>query len=362
MFEIKSLRVILISCFIFLACGNSQTTLSASKKKTSKSLQYFCDFDSDSFSSEWKISKNIKGELDKFEHFKPNNRYGCTFDVEIPDSFQNTTIVVRATFKYRIFSNKSASFSAKQNDGKQVLWKGKSFSGDSAKWEVFQDSILIPANRKEKLKLRLHPYNPKSTTFDIDSVTIILKQKEFPSFVRDIKKHISKFPTVKINNPIFESISLVSLINGKLEPSYFELDKDGYVTASNNFFDIQVNNSKEQHGFLFGGTTNFKKATKVNRLALIYKYKGEITEVYRNNRMASNQIYGNEIWLGKEGFKLTIDSTNWFCYGYNQLSSFQILKEQKLLIVNIDYSQDHPLFHFPELDTIINKKEDISAN
>lgn len=362
--KVKSKLLVLIHCCILLACGTSQTSLSPTISNTSKSAEYFCDFNKKSVGKEWKISNNLKGELNKFEHFETDKRYGHTFDIEVPDSFQNTTLIVKASFKFRNFSNKPSgfAFSAKEQDGNQIIWEGKSFIGDSGKWEVFEDSILIPANREANLKLRLHPYNLHKTSFDIDSITIVLKQKEFPSFVKDIKEHISEFPTIKVKNPLFESVSLVSLINDKLEASNFEFDKDSNIIGSNDFFDIEVNNFKEQNGYLFGGITKFKKTTKVNRLALIYKYKGEITEVYRNNRMASSQIFGNEIWLGKEGFKLTVDSTNWFCYGYNQLSSFQILKEQKLLIVNIDYSQDHPLFHFPELDTIINKKENISVN
>ena len=360
----KSIFVGLILFLIVSACGKHTKSNDILINNNVKSTYFFCDFDNDSIGSQWTIKDNLKGIEDKYEHFEPDERYGHTFDIEVPDSFQNKTLVIKVSFKYRNFSNKASAFAftAKQKGGNQILWEGKSFLCDSAKWGVFEDSILLPANQEANTQVRLHPFNPNNISFDIDSITILLKQKEFPSFTNDIKNNINKFPIVIINNPLFQSVSLVSFINDKLEPSSFKFNEEGDIIGSNDFFDIEIKNSKEKNGVLFNGVSKFKKPTKVNRLAIIYKYKGEITEVYRNNRMASNQIYGNEIWLGKEGFKLTIDSTNWFCYGYNQLSSFQILKEQKLLIVNIDYSQDHPLFHFPELDTIINKKEDISAN
>lgn len=329
-----------------------------------KSGFFFCDYDSSSLSKEWKINhKMIKNEDNKFERYEKHQLYGHAFDFTIPDSLSNKNILIKVCFKYRNLSEKPGKyvFSSINKERKYNLWESKPFLSDSGKWAIFQDSIIISDIKNQNTSIRLYPYNPKKTIFDLDSLTIIIQQKKFPSFLTDIKQNYNHFPKVKLNSPIFHSVALASMINNQYKKSSFELS-DSIITGKNDYFNIEVNPINKSDEFLCSIQTKFKKTTEINRLALIYKYKGKITEVYRNNRIAANEIKGNEIWLGKQGFKLTIDSLNWFCYGDNNVSSFQVLKKQKLLVVNIDYSQDHPLFHFPKMDTIINHKEDISAN
>ncbi len=361
--SLKQILLFFISILI-VGCNSNQTGSEIQFDSNKKSISFFLDYDSDSTSKEWNISnKMIKNEGNKFERYEKNELYGHTFDLTIPDSFSNSSVVVKTSFKYRVHSIKAGKyvFSASNKKGGNNLWEGKSFIADSGQWAIFQDSIIIPAKREPKIDIRLHPYNPNKTTFDIDSCTITLQQKIFPSFLTDIKQNLHHFPTVKLNNPIFHSVSLASIINNQSEESSLKL-LDRMIIGENDYLNIVASQTNQNNELLWEIKTKFKKTTKINRLALIYKYKGSITEVYRNNRIASSEIYGNEIWLGKQGFKLNIDSLEWFCYGDNNISSLQILKEQKLLIVNIDYSQDHPLFHFPKLDNIINQKEDISAN
>ena len=360
----KAFLLSLISAFLLIACASSESAIPVSILSEPKSVSFFCDFDSDSVGPNWNIKSNLEGDENKVEHFESSDLYGHTFDLVIPDSFANSTVVIKAALKFQNFSSQPSSyaFTVKEKGGKQILWEGRSLIGDSAKWTVFEDSILLPAQRAQEISIRLYPYNPKKIAFNLDSMTVELKQKQFPSFVNDIKQNINNFPEVKLNNPLFESARFVSIINGNVEPTNFKAEDDSSLIATNDYLTVNVNGFKEANGYLFGSETKFNKKCSVGRLAVIYKLKGEITEVYRHNRIASENIYGNEIWLGEEGFKLTTDSTKWICYGYNKVSSFQILKNQKLLIVNIDFEQDHPLFHFPELDTIINHKVNISAN
>ncbi len=329
-----------------------------------KSTFFFCDYDSNSLSKEWNLKhKMIRNEDDKFERYEEHQLYGHTFDFRIPDSLYDKNILIKVCFKYRNFSKKYGRyvFSTTNKEQKYNLWESKPFLSDSGKWAFFQDSIIISANKNQNTSIRLYPYNPNKTIFDVDSVTIIIQQKKFPSFLTDIKKHYNHFPKVKLNSPVFHSVALASIINNQHEKSSLELS-DSLLIGQNNHLTIEIGKLNSKNTVIWNMQTKFKKTTKINRLALIYKYKGKITEVYRNNRIAANEIKGNEIWLGKQGFKLTIDSLNWFCYGDNNVSSFQVLKKQKLLVVNIDYCQDHPLFHFPKSDTLLNYKEDISAN
>tara|TARA_Y100000589_G_scaffold324277_2_gene360188 strand:- start:220 stop:2577 length:2358 start_codon:yes stop_codon:yes gene_type:complete len=359
----KALSVFLTS-FLIIACNSRENSQETQFDLNKKEISFFLDYDSVSTSKEWNINtKMIKDEGNKFERYQENQLYGHTFDLKIPDSFSNSSVVVKTSFKYRLHSLKPGNyvFSASIKEGENMFWEGKPFIADSGKWAIFEDSITLPAKRDPNLNIRLHPFNPDKTIFDLDSFTITLQQKSFPSFLTDIKKNLHHFPKVKLNNPIFNSVALASVIDNKIEESSIKLSKNKIV-GGNHHFNIEAFQTNKNNGIVWDIKTRFKKKSKVNRLALIYNYKGNITEVYRNNRIVSNKIYGNEIWIGNQGFRLNLDSLDWFCYGNNNVSSLQILKKQKLLIVNIDYSQDHPLFHFPKLDNLINQKEDLSAN
>ena len=354
--------LILMGITLFVGCLEKveKPPLDSSIDKTR--LSFFNDFENDSFPSFWYLNKNqIHGDRNKFLHFNKEDLYGATFNFELPDSFRVSSAVVKVSFKYRCFSNKNGKYVFTAKDSKeQLLWHASNFSGKIGEWEVFSDSILVPAAKKGKTELTFYGYNPDKAEFDIDSLTITIENKIFPSYLTDVKKNFHLFPNVKLNNPIFESVSVASFISGNPEPVKFELENDNSALVSNKHLDIEVEQLRQGNSYLFGSVTKFKIPTKVNRLALVYKYKGKISEVYRNNRIAS-ELMGNEAWLARQGFKISNDSVDWICYGSKKVSSFQVLKEEKLLIVNLDWMQDHPLFHFPELDSIINVKEDASA-
>ena len=268
---------------------------------------------------------------------------------------------MKVSFKYRNFNGESGKYVFTAKDTlEQLLWHASDLTSETNDWEIFSDSVLIPAAKHGDTELTLYGFNPDKVEFDMDSLTVTIENKIFPSYLTDVKNNFHLFPSVKLENPLFESVSLVSFIQGNPEPAKLELNGDTSISGSNKYFDIQVDQWKQGVSYVFGGSTKFKIPTKINRLALVYKYKGKISEVYRNNRIAS-KLMGNEAWLAKQGFKISIDSVDWICYGENQVSSFQVLKEEKLLIVNLDWRQDHPLFHFPELDTLINVKQDVSS-
>ena len=367
--ELNNLKIGFLSLLIPLLLTNCEHNEKINQNHFSsgkKTVSFFCDFESNFHPENWKLKlQRIKKEKNRFEHFEKEQLYGHKFKFIIPDSFSNSSVLVKATFKYRNLSEnvgKYVFFSSLHKD-KGNLWKAKPLIGKAAsdKWFVFSDSITVPANRKKRTSIELYPYNSNKAIFDLDSIKIEIREKKFPSSLGDIKKNFKQFSTIRLNSPIFDSVALFAVINNKFEQSSFNSLEDTLL-GENNHLSVEANYSKQQETLLWNVKTVFKKRTKLNRLALIFKYKGEITEVYKNSRQTSEKIYGNEIWLGKEGFKITVDSLNWFCYGNKNVSSFQILKQKKLLIVNLDYSQDHPLYHFPELKNITNQKEDISAN
>ncbi len=358
-------HLIIVSIFLNACFVQQRQSVFKSEEKL---LTFFNDFDNDSIASSWHLNQNmLSGDTNKFEHFEPNDLYGSNFKFEIPDSFQSNSIVVKINFKYRLNSSLQGIyvFTVKSDD-KQILWEGKDLVGDSGKWQFFEDSLVIPVVREPNSKLGLYAYNPKKSSFDIDSVTIRIGNKIFPSYLKDVHANLNSLSTTPLNTPMFESVGLMAIVDSQYVESEVKQINDSTIQFSNDYFEMKWNclGGKYQgrsNTYFFGSETEFKKPTKINRLALIYKYKGQVTEVYRNNRIAS-PFFGNEVWLGKQGFKLNSDSLAWFSYGNQNVSSLQLSKDKKILVANIDWSHDHPLLHFPEQDSATGDFKDISAN
>lgn len=358
----RILLLIGVVFFLFSGCSESSNKPALHFSVSKNRKTFLMDFESNPDSLIWQLNKDqIQGQDNQFLHFGKEDLFGGNFEFHVPDGFQNSSAVVKVTFKYRNQSNKQGYYVFSAKDSlEQFYWRSSSFEGKQEDWMIFSDSIIIPVSKIENTDLKFYGFNPDKAVFDIDSLTITIQNYTFPSYLTDVKQHYHLFPKVNLNNPLFESVALASFVNNQFVAADFEKENDSTLIGGNDYFDIHVHQLINKQDCLFESSTKFKEPTKVNRLALIYKYKGDVSEVYRNNRMAS-EFLGNEAWLAKQGFKITQGVENWMCYGSNKVSSFQLLKKEKLLVVNIDWLQDHPLFHFPELDSLINVKKDVSA-
>ena len=206
-------------------------------------MTFFNDFDNDSIESPWHLNQNmLVGDTNKFEHFEPSDLYGSNFKFEIPDSFQSNSIVVKINFKYRVNSSRRGVYVfTLKSDDKQILWEGKDLVGDSGKWQFFEDSLVIPVVREPNSKLGLYAYNPKKSSFDIDSITIRIGNKIFPSYLKDVHANLNRLSTTLLNTPIFESVGLMAIIDSQYVESEAKQINDSTIQFSNDYFEMKWN-------------------------------------------------------------------------------------------------------------------------
>ncbi len=104
----------------------------------------------------------------------------------------------------------------------------------------------------------------------------------------------------------------------------------------------------------------YTKDVVVVREALIFQMMEPVTEVYRKNRAIDTAQFQPEYWLDKEGVKFGTGEKTFLIYHVPGISSLQLNTSARKLVVNLDYSKDHPFQHFPLRDSAMNIKEDLS--
>ena len=236
------LLLIVLSITFLTGCSKQSEKRSLVSNIDKNSLSFFNDFENNSSANVWFLNKNqIKGSNNKFLHFNKEDLYGGTFKMQLPDSFNVSSAVVKVSFKYRSFGNKTCKYVFTVKDTmEQLLWHASDFNNLTNDWAFFSDSVLIPAAKHGDTELTLYGFNPNQMEFDIDSLTVTIENKIFPSYLKDVKNNFHLFPSVKLENPIFESVSLVSFVKGIPEPAKFELNGDSSARGGNKYFDIEV--------------------------------------------------------------------------------------------------------------------------
>ncbi|MDG1850129.1 MAG: hypothetical protein P8I82_06575 [Flavobacteriales bacterium] len=134
------------------------------------------------------------------------------------------------------------------------------------------------------------------------------------------------------------------------------------LSASNSVCEIRIkiNTTDTEDKMQFSTETVFFDSTRLYREALVFNYVGELKEVYKKNRKVDVGNFEDEYWLEKQGCKIGSNENTFYMYNQQNISSLQLDTKQKYLIVNLDYSKDHPLLHFPLMDKANNIYEDIS--
>lgn len=109
-------------------------------------------------------------------------------------------------------------------------------------------------------------------------------------------------------------------------------------------------------------TTYYKANVEVLREAFIFSSAQPVTEVYRRNRAIDVSEFQDEYWLDKEGVKFGNGKNTFLIHHAPHISSLQLDAQKNQLIVNLDYSKDHPFQYFPLRDSLMNEKEDLSCS
>ena len=334
-----------------------------------------------------------------------NNKlpYGIGANIDIPKNLcdSNIELNISADIKKQ---NNAPSFSLvvqMDHNDSSIYWNGINLNGKVNKnncWERISEVLVFPKNfTKENTKIKFYFTNSDSTYTYIDNIKIQIQSKALPSYLPEIgaKQEINKSEYNNIFQNKFCIISLnqnggIIICDNKGSKIFSEIkhviewkksnDKQTqsisnssfkFISVKNNQVNLETQNSvcKMEMSIQLNDTLNkikfltktlFSDSVTLMREALVFGFTPEIKEVYKKNRQIDIKNFQNEYWLDKQGLKIGNNENTCYIYKPENISSLQLDTKNKRLIVNLDYSADHPLLHFPLKDSAMNYHEDIS--
>ncbi len=290
-----------------------------------------------------------------------------------------------------------------QRNGKTIFWKGIPLSGiinEKEKWYSFSDSIKIPANISGSATLKTYLWNAgRKGKIYLDDLKFTFERLKTPSFIADIKKvlpadtitddlhqilfsnryfAIVKTPSgnVFIASPSGEILAgnITFLINDKNHSETLNRftvktkEKNGksriiLKTASKTYrYRLTLDCSSLSPAINFSSEVKFKKAMRPARVALSMDYRLPLKAVYKYDRKCDTADFEDEYWLDKEGVLLKDSLNSLAIYHNTGLSSLQLDVPDKVLVLNLDYENDHHYERFPLLPDTFDVKIDESKS
>ena len=84
------------------------------------------------------------------------------------------------------------------------------------------------------------------------------------------------------------------------------------------------------------------------RESLVADFDVPVKEIYRKNRQSDTSSFDPEYWFGKEGVRFGSGKRSALIYHTPEVSSIaDRYQEASLLMINLEYSPDHPFFNIP---------------
>jgi hypothetical protein len=108
--------------------------------------------------------------------------------------------------------------------------------------------------------------------------------------------------------------------------------------------------------------SRYKKDVQVLRDVFVLNLAQPLEKVFRKNTLCDTANFQDEYWLNKEGARFGLNGNSFLVYHLPGISSLQLNVPQNQLLINLDYCKDHPFQHFPQRDSMMNVKEDLSCN
>ena len=372
--------------------------------------QVFCnDFEKYDTSGFWKeedLKDSVFAYSGKYSVFSDSlHPYGIGVKTLFPDDVRskNCILKIEGQTLSENAGNKAIYVVTLQKNGKNILWKGIPLADvlkEKEKWYRFSDSLIIPANITASATLKTYLWNAdgKSKTF-VDDLMFSFKRMKNPTFIADIKNcyDYEKIP-VSLQQKLFsndffavfktatENIFITSpagkllagnitlIINKKESKEMLNRfvvktkEKDGKTaiilkaTNKNIKYELTLNCSSFSPELYVSSEVKFKKSVRPARVALLMDYSIPLKEVYKYNRKSDTADFDDEYWLDKEG-ALLMDSMNSMALYHNSgLSSIQLDTRKKMLILNMDYENDHHYERFPLLPDTFDVKIDESKS
>ncbi len=327
--------------------------------------------------------------------------YGLGIATEFPEDLKGKSILLVSQGKVKSqITNPNAIYVITLKDkNREVFWHGikldKVITGTN-KWFSFTDTLKIPSNYTRNTILKTYLWNPGKKKINLDDLEFSMSPLKLPSFLDNLNKTVKALPDTV--NFIFEnnfyklglSPEPVIIITDTSGLPFLAIQKviidTGKYLIKQNFKSYKVKNS--ENGSLINlkfknDTVNtevkikcnvnspeieftveckFKKRIRLHRLAFTGKYFKPLISVNKYNRKIDTSNFENEYWLGTEGLVCGDSAGSLAIYHNTDLSSTQLDVKDSLLILNLDYENDHNFLRFPLLPDTFNFKKDLSKS
>ncbi|NLM67889.1 MAG: hypothetical protein GX180_12075 [Enterococcus sp.] len=96
--------------------------------------------------------------------------------------------------------------------------------------------------------------------------------------------------------------------------------------------------------------TTYSADTEVAREALIGQFELPVSEVFKKNRTLDKNAFKSEYWLDRQGVKFSDGERQVLIYHTPGISSLQLDHQKNILLINLEYANDHPYIFFPFQD------------
>ena len=318
--------------------------------------------------------------------------YGLGYKGAFPELLLDKSLSVKIEFSARSNSMNGKSsfvFSIQKNDS-IIYWESRKIN-EAQKFTrqsytfLIPGSIVIPDN-----VLSFFVWNESGeSVLDVDSMQVTFDKLNQPSFIPEVNlKRIQFKQDKQINNDVFkiliDSINKNAMVLTNKQDSVYknvsfyisykkkagDSKKHSILFDKANSLDIVNTNDEKKvlYTFKSGEATVevsfslnpinsltvsarvvFLKDVYLERASLIMNLGAPVEKVFTKYSGIDSTGLEDEYWLENEGFLITGTDYNLLQYRGQELSSFQLSIEKKLLIVNADLASDHPMMYFPIL-------------
>tara|TARA_B110001452_G_scaffold149392_1_gene124337 strand:+ start:149 stop:2593 length:2445 start_codon:yes stop_codon:yes gene_type:complete len=330
--------------------------------------------------------------------------YGIGAQIPVTKKIKNKNIEVGIHAKVKkeeLSASSSFNFQIELNDS-IIFWSGSEVNTKTPnQWDKWSKRIKIPRNfTLSGMKFKMYFMNTDSSNVYIDDFKINFSELLTNSYIPFVDSNLHSEKPEKIDSVLYRNI-FFSICLGE-NKNIILLDKEKSLIFNNIIYttEIYINDSVSEHlsssKFIikkilpntitlqtinenckinlnilvndssrtinFYTETSFLKNTNLNREALVFNYSSEVSEIYKKNRQVDKEVFETEYWLDNQGVKIGESDNTCIIYQPKDISSLQINTQNKSLVVNLDYYKDHPLLHFPILDSAKNEFNDISSS
>lgn len=366
--------------------------------KSSINAQSFSiDFEDENVSAIWK-KYNFTADTSAYSgdfvyECQPHNLYAFGFNYDVDDSIENQNAIIIFDMMLRSDTLLKAVFVLDiKKDGKDILWKSYPLADENVtenEWYNKTISIKVPNDFLKDTHLNCYFLNHKKEHFYVDDFNFTMEYFDLPSYMgcyetqqypaslnsisdtehlnllyskkdkrlilsdhnfRILTKPLSLVNTFVYNNDTIDCQSdewkFLNVKSFSEKDIYYFRTENDYYTS---FLKIEFHNDSPNVDFNFD--TEFKQSLNIIKSSLLMPFRDDDFKIYRRNPLIDTVDYQDVYYLDKEGFSLVYNDKQLNIYHPKKVSSIQLDTRNSHASINFDYYLDHPLAHYPLLDT-----------